>query len=403
VTEPQHVLVIPSWYSSRLGSGGGYFRDQALALQMAGLRVAMLAPEIYTLRNLRKGTLPPGGRGRTVEQDGVAVYRRNDFTALPRFPARNAWAWTRCGLRGFADYVAANGMPDLVHAHCCLYAGVLAAAIERRYRVPFILTEHSTSYAQGHLRWWERHLTRRVIRRARRRIAVSPDLGRLLERQYPGSCWHYAPNVLAQEFVTEAPALAPAGRRFTFVCVARLWPEKGHALLLRAFAVAFREDPEPRLRLVGDGPLRADLEALAVRLGLASRVDFVGMLPAGEVRRELAAADAFVLASTVESFGVAVIEALAAGLPVVCAASGGPDHLIDAANGMLVPCRDEAALRDALSRMRRAASCYDRAAIRADALSRFGPAAFARHFAEIMALPDNRPAGMRWNADPQRA
>jgi len=103
-----------------------------------------------------------------------------------------------------------------------------------------------------------------------------------------------------------------------------------------------------------------------------------------QVRDELAAADAFVLASDVETFGVAVIEALACGRPVIVTASGGPDHMVTPANGMLIPPRDPAALRDALIRMRQEAGDYDRMAIRAEALSLYGPEAFARRFAEIV-------------------
>ena len=94
-------------------------------------------------------------------------------------------------------------------------------------------------------------------------------------------------------------------------------------------------------------------------------------------------ADAFVLASDVETFGVVVIEAQAAGLPVVCTASGGPDHLIEPANGLLVPAGDRQALSGALIEMRRRAPQYDRAVISAEARRRFGPESFARKFAEI--------------------
>jgi len=96
------------------------------------------------------------------------------------------------------------------------------------------------------------------------------------------------------------------------------------------------------------------------------------------------AADAFVLASDVESFGVVVIEALACGRPVVVTRSGGPDHMVNSRNGLLVPTRDRAALRDALIEMRRRAGEYDAAAIRTAALSLYGPGAFARRFAEIL-------------------
>jgi glycosyltransferase involved in cell wall biosynthesis len=96
------------------------------------------------------------------------------------------------------------------------------------------------------------------------------------------------------------------------------------------------------------------------------------------------ACDAFVLASDVETFGVVVIEALACGRPVVVTASGGPDHLVTAENGLLIPTANLPALRDALILMRRNAAGYDRAAIRADALRNYGPVAFARRFAEIV-------------------
>ncbi len=258
-------------------------------------------------------------------------------------------------------------------------------AINRRYGIPFVVTEHSAGPARP--RWWERDLIRRVIKRASRCIAVSPHLAALLQHEYPGSCWHYLPNVLGEAFLGAAgcPATPDQGRAFVFLCVARLSPEKCHALLIEAFAEAFCGDPRVRLRLVGDGPALPSLEQLSAGLGIAAQVELVGTLSAERVRAQMEAADAFVLASNAETFGVVVIEALACGLPVVSTASGGPDHLVDATNGELVPRADKPALRDALVRMRRHASHYDRAAIRAEVIGRYGPDAFARQFAAIIA------------------
>jgi teichuronic acid biosynthesis glycosyltransferase TuaC len=385
---PGHLVAIPSWYKSARGSGGGYFRDQALALQRAGWQVAMLAPDIYTPRDLRRGRAPAvRGRAVSVEDDGLPTWRRNALVPVPRLPYRNAAAFALCGLRLFAEYRAANGAPDLIQAHGALNAGVAALAIRRRHGIPFILTEHSTAFAQGRLRWWERDLVRRVIAGAERCLAVSPQLARLLEAQYAGSSWQYLPNPFGDVFVVEAASTSvphdPA-MPFVFVCVARLSPEKGHALLIEAFAEAFHGDPGTRLRIVGEGPTREGLERLCAARGVAGWVDFLGLLPASGVREELLAADAFVLPSDVETFGVVVIEALACGRPVVVTASGGPDHLVTAANGLLVPTRDPSALSDALRDMRRRAAEYDPTAIRADALRLYGPDAFARRFAEAI-------------------
>jgi glycosyltransferase involved in cell wall biosynthesis len=385
----KHILVVPSWYSSGRGSGGGYFRDQALALQSAGHRVAIVAPDIHTWRDVRDGRVRRRGRGRdgnvSVENDGVPVYRRDDFTALPRLPYRNPLAWTVCGMKLAQRYIDENGRPDLVHAHCCLNAGVLALALHRRYGIPFVVTEHSAGPARP--RWWERDLIGRVIKRARRCIAVSPYLAALLQNEYAGSSWEYLPNVLGEAFLSAAGYLETPGRdrAFVFLCVARLSPEKGHALLIGAFAQAFGGNPNVHLRLVGDGPALPSLEQLNAELGIAAQVEFVGALPAERVRAEMEAADAFVLASNAETFGVVMIEALACGLPVVSTASGGPDHLVDATNGELVPRGEKPALCDAMLRMRRHAAHYDRAAIRAEVIGRYGPDAFARQFAAIIA------------------
>jgi glycosyltransferase involved in cell wall biosynthesis len=385
---PGHIVAIPSWYKSARGSGGGYFRDQALALQQAGWRVAMLAPDLYTPRDLRHGQVAPGrGSAVRVEDDGVPTWRRDALVLLPRLPYRNAAIFAWCGLNLFGRYVRAKGAPELVQAHGALNAGVAAWAIRRRWGIPYILTEHSTAFAQDRLRWWERDLVRRVIGDARHCLAVSPQLAALLSRQYPGSRWDYLPNPLGEAFLAAdaAPARQRSAGPFVFICVARLSPEKGHARLIEAFAAAFGGDPGTRLRLAGEGPIRPDLERLCAERGVAGQVDFLGLLPAAEVRDELTRADSFALASDVETFGVAVIEALACGRPVIVTASGGPDHLVSAANGILIPPRDPAALRDALVRMRSQAASYDHAAIRAEALRLYGPDAFARRFAEIVA------------------
>jgi teichuronic acid biosynthesis glycosyltransferase TuaC len=385
--EARHIVAIPSWYSDGRGAGGGYFRDQALALQAAGHRVAMLVPDICTWRDGRAGRAIAGEPGQvSVEDDGVAVYRRVRRVFTPRLPYRNALEWSHCGLGLFAAYVAANGVPDLVHAHSCLNGGVLAAAIRRRHGVPFIITEHSTGFAQNRLRWWERDLVRRVIRRADARIAVSPDLAGLLERQFPGLPWAYVPNILGDAFLAPpdpVPRKAVGPQPFVFLCAARLAPVKNHALLIAAFADAFAGDRDIRLHLAGDGPVEARLRSLCDEHGVTGQVEFLGALSSERLRLAMEAADAFVLASDAESFGVVVIEAQAAGLPVVSTASGGPDHLIDGSNGLLVPTGDRAALRDTLVTMRTLAGSYDRAQIRAAAIDRYGLDRFVRRFSEI--------------------
>ena len=116
--------------------------------------------------------------------------------------------------------------------------------------------------------------------------------------------------------------------------VARLWRQKDHPTLLRALAQLI--DLEWELELVGDGPLRQEMEALAASLGIASRVRFAGFRT--DVAACLADAQVFVLASKWEGFPRAILEAMRAGLPVIASEVGGVRESVrDGETGFLVP------------------------------------------------------------------
>ena len=118
-----------------------------------------------------------------------------------------------------------------------------------------------------------------------------------------------------------------------FVCVARLEAEKGHVTLLRALAILKAEALDFRAVLVGEGSLRAALESEVRRLGLEGFVRLVGHQERPGVW--MRAADALVLPSPGEPFGLALTEAMSRGLPVVGAASGGPLEIICPESGFL--------------------------------------------------------------------
>lgn len=128
-----------------------------------------------------------------------------------------------------------------------------------------------------------------------------------------------------------------------FVCVAGLHHQKNQALLLRAFAEIAPIYPQARLALIGDGAQRAELEALAAELRLGEQVRFLGWRT--DVAQALAAADGFVLVSHWEGNPLSVMEAMAAGRPVIATRVGGVPELIeDHVSGFLISPQDQAAL-----------------------------------------------------------
>ncbi len=131
------------------------------------------------------------------------------------------------------------------------------------------------------------------------------------------------------------------------IIVARLFPEKNHKLLLAAFDGAARQNANARLLIVGEGVEGEAIRAEIARLGLEKQVRMLGVRR--DVPRLLAAADVFVLTSDREGLPIAVLEAMAAGKPVIATAVGNlPDVVRDGENGRLVPPGDREALEVAL-------------------------------------------------------
>lgn len=127
--------------------------------------------------------------------------------------------------------------------------------------------------------------------------------------------------------------------------ISRLAQEKDQANLLRAMALILEQYPGARLKLVGSGPLEAELRALAGELGLAASVDFVGEV--SDVKPVLAQTDVFVLCSTTEGLPMSLLEAMAAGIPVVATNVGGMPSLVrHGQTGRLTEPRDFRRLAD---------------------------------------------------------
>ncbi len=142
---------------------------------------------------------------------------------------------------------------------------------------------------------------------------------------------------------------ARAQRPATVLTVGRLMPEKGHFVLLEAAGLLIGRGVDVRFMIVGHGPDADDLRQRAVALGVADAVEFTGPLPAEEVLAALAAADVFCLASFGEGIPVAIMEALACGIPVASTYIGGiPELIEDGVSGRVVPAGRADLLADAV-------------------------------------------------------
>lgn len=232
---------------------------------------------------------------------------------------------------------------DVVHLHSPLIAGVarlVVRTLPRAGRPRVVSTEHNTwwSYSRG-TRW----LNALLYRSDETRFAVShevlstiwPRLRREVEVLVHGL-------VLAD--VEAARAERPAMRAELGVddstvvigTVANFRAQKGYPDLLAAAATVLARRPDACFLAVGQGPLEEEVRSRHAELGLGDRFRLLGYRE--DVPRVLAACDVFVLASLHEGFPVAVMEALAAGIPLVATSVGGvPDAVVDGVHGFIVP------------------------------------------------------------------
>jgi glycosyltransferase involved in cell wall biosynthesis len=257
-------------------------------------------------------------------------------------------------LAALAQAAVPHVPPDtsILHAHFANDATVLARYLGRLTDLPYRMTAHAYDLYQ------DPFLLDRNLRFATRILTVSEANRAFLESRLRAKKLEGIDVEVVRcgidlgGFTYRDPA--PPARPANIVCIARLVPKKGHAVLLEALALLRGSSVEVTLDLAGDGPLGADLRARADRDDLRGAVRFLGTIGHGGVREAMRKADVVVLASRIAEDGdrdgipVSLMEAMAVGVPVVATTVPGIPELITPGTGRLARPDDPAALAEAI-------------------------------------------------------
>src|SRR5215213_11405780 len=242
--------------------------------------------------------------------------------------------------------------PQVVHTHT--YALRYALPYLLYCRIPAMVhTVHNL--AERELEWYGRWVHRLAFRRCVLPVAIAREVADSIRRVYGIDDVPLIPNGIPvdtyrspsidRERWRNKEGFAPTD--VLFVCVAWLRPQKNPVLLLESFRRGPASDPRAHLLLVGIGALRSELERQIGASGLQKRVHLLGTR--SDVPEILNAADVFVLSSDYEGNPLSVMEAMAAGKPMICTAVGGVPESVEDGCGLLVPPRDAQALSRAMS------------------------------------------------------
>ena len=356
-----NVLVVSHLYPSRsFAQLGNFVHAQAKALVRAGCQVRTISPTPFAPPFLR---LKPrwqrlAARPKRDVLDGIeVVYPR--VISLSHKIGFSLYGWLQYPPIYRAAMQIKRGFGfEIVHSHTAFPDGFAAMLLARRVGCPLVVTVHGADFQINLSKRAWRNRIKRVIDSADRVVVVSNKLRRiaqeegLIEDESRLVVIHNGFDVgLARATSAEAVAGRFEGRRVV-VSVASLIPSKGVHLVLEALPAVLQEVPNLFYLVIGDGPQRSALQRAAYRLGVAGRVEFLGYLPPEEVFRYLSVAEVFVLPSSNESFGIAYLEAMAMGTPVIACRGQGPEDFVeDGQTGLLIPPEDVASLREAMLRL----------------------------------------------------
>lgn len=307
---------------------------------------------------------------REERRHGIEVLHPR-YPLLPKIGMSLSPFLLACAVRPLLERILRSYPFDLIDAHYFYPDGVAAAMLGKRLGKPVVITARGTD-----VNLIPRYrLPRAMIRWAARRAAGIITVARALKDDLirvgvPGERIEVLRNGVDLQLFRPVERDAARGRlrfaRITLLSVGHLIPRKAHDLVIRALSSL----PEMDLVVIGDGPDRNALGALAREVGVGDRVRFVGALRQEELRSYYGAADALVLASSREGWANVLLESMACGTPVVASRAGGSPEVVAAPEaGVLLAERTPQAVVDGVRRL--FARRPDRAATRSYA-EKFG-------------------------------
>lgn len=370
-----NIFIIARGYPSKQEPTWGCFeKDQAVALAQLGHQVTILSVDTRFRFYWRK----LGIQYHTY--DNIAAF---DMFLLPYallffLPRRikdafYAWQLECIYKRAAQQY----GNPDVIYSHY-LYNTTKVIGLRNKYQIPLVAIEHWSQMAYKPIPKATITLAKRVYSCVDQLLTVSSALQQNILEQI-GFDSIVVPNMVGKEFYYQQQAIV--SKVPTIISTGRLVPEKHFDLLIKAIA----DISKPiQLYIIGSGKEKDKLQQLINTLHIEKKVQLLGHKSKQEIVSLLQQSDIFVLPSQSETFGVAYIEALACGLPIIATDCGGPRDIVTTNNGLLIPTNNLIALKEAIIQMLQNLYQYDKHTIAENCQQRFSSENVAKRIIEIL-------------------
>ncbi len=316
-----HVLILPSWYFP-LGSqeiGGRMFHHLADGLRVKEIDAHILYSNYSTKGNLFR-------KEHDALEEGVSTYRYSQFFPPKVNKSLIAW-WRKKCVNDILNYIEKAGKPDVIHAHSYLAASV-ASALQKKVTIPFVYTERLSSFMTDTLPSLHYYLILESCASATKITGVSPGMKQCLQK-ITRQPIEVVPNFYDPKVFYHDSEIEKFGS-FTWVSIGEPAHVKGLDILFHSFAelkIRMHERPM-QLILIDRIPEETELRKLAKRLKIEDDIVWKGLLDQEALAFVMRKSHALVSASRTETFGKAIVEAQACGLPVVVTKTDGANYIM---------------------------------------------------------------------------
>ena len=370
-----HILFISRGYPSAHRPQNGNFEvDQAEGLARLGHTVSMISVD------LGREFCPADLGFHRVEKNGVLSYNMF-FMPMKFFAQKGIFKYL---LNKQLDFMYQKiehelGKPDIIYAHY-LWNAEWALFLKHKYNIPVVGIEHWSELGYEEIKPSIERNARRIYPQLDGLITVSHSLQKNIQKWF-GIDSDVVFNTI-HDFVRMSNEKKINDGIVRFISVGTILPVKGFDNLINAFAQCSLPKDKWTLTLVGEGPEEQNLRELIAQYQLEKNVYLVGKKTKIEVVELLNRSDVFVSSSHLETFGVAALEAICCGIPVLATDSGGPREFITNSNGRL--CEDSVdSLKQGIEYMYAHYTEFDKKRLSEEAVNRFSSTAIANQLTKI--------------------
>lgn len=370
-----HILFISRGYPSELRPQNGNFEvDQAEGLVKLGHKVSMISVD------LGREFLPKEYGIQRIEKNGVLSYHL--FLMPMKFFVGEGIFRRLLNLQFdylYKKVVNELGKPDIIYAHY-LWNMDWALYLKQTYSIPLVGIEHWSELGYDEIIPVIEQNARRIYSQLDGLITVSHSLQKNIKKRFDVS------STVVFDTIHDSVRISTEKRSedgiVHFISVGSLIPRKGYDDLITAFANSSLSREKWSLTIAGEGPEEKKLQDLIRQYHLENNIHLAGKKSKAEVVELLNRSDVFISASHLETFGVAALEAICCGVPVLAIDSEGPREFITETNGRL--CEDNVdALREGIEYMFTHYTEFDKQRMADDAVNRFSSTAIAKQLTRI--------------------